>query len=126
MIINGTEYTYNTFLEMDEEALTSWIDGDEEYSDWAEKALKRKEIRTVYPRVKVYTPDGKPVMVVRADGKRVQKTVADKSATPTITEMPISFLSFKKAFIRECLGIEPVEQKKKETFHTRMAKALKK
>lgn len=56
--------------------------------DWLKKVGHETVVKKVYPKV----PD--------ENGKMI----ADKTATPTTVEVPMSFTELRKRFVAECLG----------------------
>lgn len=116
---------YSELFQMKEVDFINWVKGNPEYKAWAKEALTRTEIRKTYPRKKVYDDNGNVVKEVsKKTGKEYVKYEADYSKKPKITEVPISFVSLKKAFAFECLGVEPVAKVEKDTFRNRILDAL--
>lgn len=104
--------TYQDIMKLKEAQFAEFIQkaGEPSYIEWVKKASKRTEERKNYPRTKVWDAE---------KGDFVLK--ADKSRKPNITQSPISFMSLKKAFCEECLGIQKKAPTKKETFRDRFA-----
>jgi hypothetical protein len=108
----ANEITYQDIMKLKEAQFTAFIQqaGEPSYIEWVKKASQRTEERKNYPRVKVWDAE-KNDFVMRAD----------KSRQPRVTQSPISFMSLKKAFCEECLGIQKKAPVKKETFRDRFA-----
>ena len=116
---------YEDLKGMTEKDFMDWIKGNPEYKAWAKEAIKRTEKRETYPRKKVYDDNGNPVKKIsEKTGKEYIVHEADYTKKPKISYKPISFLSLKKAFAFECLGVEKVVAEEKETFHDRLSALL--
>ena len=116
---------YLDMKKIDEKQFFDWIKSDAKYVEWAKEAITRTERRETYPRKVKLDANGNPVKKIsKTTGEEYIVHEADYSKPPKVTETPISFLSLKKAFAFECLGVEKMPQKKEETFLNRFATLL--
>lgn len=101
----GSKYSYGDVMRMNEAEFVAVAGKDKE---WLKEACQRTEVRKTYPRKMEWNEE-----------KLRYRSVADKSKIPTVSIVPISFMSLKKAYCEEVLKLEKKVQKK-ETFRDRM------
>lgn len=104
----ASKYSYREVMNMNEKEFGAIATTNAANKAWMKEAIKRVEIRKSYPRIAVFSEE---------KGKIVY--VADKTKKATTKQVPISFMSLKKAFCTEVLKLEFSTPKKQETFRER-------